>query len=1284
MITDNTQNNIDKLVDLYFKQPLILYEHLYTSYHQFIEEIIPYCLKQEQNYFYENVDGPLINFHGFKCDNIRIKPATFDNDNEIKFPNEARKNHLNYFASVVIDVKQFVETMNILTGEKTVKEVYTENNISIANVPIMVKSKYCSTFIKKDSHGECKYDPGGYFLVNGQEKIIMSIEKMADNKIFIFTKKDPIFETGIVYTAHINSRKNDWSDNLQIATIKNRKDGVLTITSSQLVDIPIFILFRAMGLESDRDILANICYDLDNIKMINLLRPSIMFSQDEEGNYIRTKEEALNYLTSKVLKSKRINQTDETIAKKQKMLLLDKIIRQDLLQHLGEDIPKKRAFIGMMVNRILQVMLGEQEPDDRDALHNKRIETPGILLGQLFRQNLKKLWSEIGKLFGKKNQSDITPINVINQIKPTTIEQGIKTALATGVWGVNRTKNGVAQALQRLSWIQSQSYFRRVLTPNPDNATITAMRHVFNNQYKFLCCIETPEGQKIGIVKSLAMMATITSQNNSQETILNNILNQNKNIKHPADINPLEMNQHVKVYINGNWVGVIKIKHATELFITLKQKRQENIIDKYTSILIDYHRKDIRIYFDGGRLIRPLLIVKNNEINLDEQIIDFVFEEYKKNNNAKSWKSLLFKFNDIIEYEDIETCNYLMIANDTTKLIEANTNKNKKNIADDSSKINRYGEYRYVNYTHCEFVGWVMFGTTATNIPFINHNYATKLIVQFSQAKQTIGIYLTSYKDRMDISQVLYHPQIPLAQTKGMKYNNFLDMPYGENAIVAIACYTGYNQEDSLVVNQSALDRGLFRADTLKKFHSEIVKNPSTSQDDIFTKPDANKVTGMKQGNYSKLNEFGYVPEETEINNNDIIIGKVSPIQPTGNNNKVYKDNSEPFKTNIPGVIDRVHTGIYNAEGYEMYNIRVRMERKPINGDKFCQKGTSEILTDRGWICIKDIDITKHKVATFDSNKNLTYINPSEKFEFDHDGDMYHCENKHVKIVCTPNHKLYVKLRGEKEYNLIEARYIYNKMCKMKNNIKNNYQDTENILIGNMNYNFDNWCRFLGMYISNGTINNNIVYISCIKERKVNNCKQILNDLNINYKYIDEKFSINIKDIVEHINNNVGNDSLNKRLPYYIWNISERQSRILLKALIEGDESTSKDGFCSYGTININLANDITRLTLHCGWSAHIKLAEEKGRISEDTRCLGVRVGSKVRVIQKNEYYKINIIKKHNEPWINKKNNKSNIEEYINYKGKVYCIEVPESHVYYMREDYLSPPIIIGNSNRHG
>lgn len=1228
-MNSNTQSNIDKLIKLYFNQPKVLYEHLFSSYHQFISEIIPYSLIQEKNYFYEDVDKEMVYLHGFKCTNIRIKPSTFENDNEIKFPSDARKNHLNYFATIVADIQQFVEVLNSTTGEKTIKLLGTiEKETPVANVPIMVKSKYCSTYIKQDLKGECKYDPGGYFIVNGSEKIVMSIEKMVDNKILVFTKKDPSYENGLIYTAQINSRRNDWSDNLQILTIKTRKDGVFTVsTSSQLVDVPLFILMRALGVEADQNIIGHITYDLEDTKMLNIIRPSVAFSNDDEGNPIRTKEEAVEYLITKLKRNKRISVTDEKVAYIQKKMYLDKILRQDLLPHLGEDIPKKIAFLGFMANRLINVMLGRQDVDDRDALQNKRIETPGILLGQLFRQNWKKMLNEIGKHFKKKNQSNETPINVVAQIKPSIIEQGLKTALATGVWGINKTKNGVAQSLQRLSWIQGISYLRRVLSPSMDESTakVTSIRHVNNNQMQLLCCLtgdaeilmgnnmdskrikdiidgenvmtvnpdtlkvspssmynkfcrmadklfeikttsgriikatpehpflidingvptwkrvdeltindrmiikhtlkmidnvsdyqlklneneisksyyfelynaglvgkpieqskllsiarlcglitantlcydsnlygwiennnsydlfikfvkgcyiddvytitndikniglgsptynetdvvndtfiirksgalayllyiltnspntvpdwimnstdlikreylsvvqcksskpllikehnnslsysnyvllnkskyisidnithtvpeddlnitvkmmtqlsrlyndlniktavkikqynsiqfknkihdviitfnntsslietyvdtvgfryavekswtsskaieciklynnnqdindakemnsnlvsvsiqsikeiepeliydftthsnnhsfvassivssncsETPEGQKIGIVKSLAMMAGITSQNLTQIDVVKSVLAKNKFIKHPYDIDPLQMNTYVKIMINGDWIGVTKLNHATDIYNMLKTKRRDNIIDKQTSILFDFRNKEIRIYFDGGRLIRPLLVVNNNNLNITPQVVEDLNTHVNAKDKTKSWKDVLSKYPTLVEYEDIESLNYLLVAESEQRLVDANTAKTNKVEYTDTTKINRYGDFRWVNYTHCDFHAWVMLGTVVGNIPFSNHNYANRNIIHFSQAKQSISVYLSSYKDRMDISQVLWHPQVPLVQTQAMQYNHCLDLPHGENAVVAVCSYSG-------------------------------------------------------------------------------------------------------------------------------------------------------------------------------------------------------------------------------------------------------------------------------------------------------------------------------------------------------------------------------------------------------------------------------------------------------------------------------------------------------------
>ena len=283
------QNDIDQLIRLYFKQPNTLYTHLFSSFHQLIEEIIPYSLNKENNYFYESIDNNTIYLHGFKCSNIRIKPPTNPSNNEMLSPKEARTKHLKYFATIIADVVQFVEKEDMVTVDKTVTLIGSpDKDVNIASIPIMIKSKYCSTYIKNDMLGECRYDPGGYFIVNGKEKIVMSIEKMVDNKILIFSKSDPTVADGKTYLAHINSRQDDWSDNLQILTIKNRKLGDFVLSNSQFSDIPIFIIMRALGLESDMDIIANCAYDLDDIEILNIIRPSIINSVDENNITIKT------------------------------------------------------------------------------------------------------------------------------------------------------------------------------------------------------------------------------------------------------------------------------------------------------------------------------------------------------------------------------------------------------------------------------------------------------------------------------------------------------------------------------------------------------------------------------------------------------------------------------------------------------------------------------------------------------------------------------------------------------------------------------------------------------------------------------------------------------------------------------------------------------------------------------------------------------------------------------------------------------------------------------------
>ena len=1275
-ITGITQLDINQLIKLYFKQPNIIYEHLFSSFHQLIEEIIPYSICKENNYFYENIDNNTIYLHGFKCSNVRIKPPTNQSNNDMLSPKEARTKHLKYFATVIADVLQFVEKEDMVTGNKTITPVgEIEKDVNIASIPIMVKSKYCSTYIKNNLMGECKYEPGGYFIVNGKEKLVMSIEKMADNKILIFSKNNPSVLDGKTYLAHINSRLDDWSDNLQILTIKNRKNGDLVLSNSQFNDIPIFIIMRALGLESDMDIISNCAYNLEDVEILNILRPSVTYSVDENNIQLKTKEEACNYLITKLKRNKRISQNDETLAIIQKKMYLDKVLRKDLLPHLGEDVPKKIRFLGLMVNKLLMVLLKRRQVDDRDGFDNKRIETPGVLIGQLFRQNWKKLLNEIQKNFKRKNQSDEKPINMINQIKPSIIEQGIKTALSTGIWGMNRTKKGVAQSLQRISWVKALSDLRRIMSPSLDASTqkVTSIRHVNNITYGFICPVQTPEGQKIGIVKSLAVMSTITNQNVAQKNILQEILNEFKDYKHPFEIDPLEMNNWSKIIFNGDWIGCTKSVY--KLYTLMLYKRNTNILDRFTSICMNFEEKELKVFYDAGRLIRPLINVKNNIPLVTLKIIDEI-KILLKTDSIKGWNILLNKYPNIISYEDIENASYIMSAEDLNYLKESNNNKKTEQ---DNMMINRYGSNRYINYTHLEFHPWTMLGEIAIGIPFANHNYGTKNIINFNQSKQAIGLYLTSYKDRMDISQVLYHPQIPIVTTEGMNYNNMNNLPAGENLIVAIMSYTGYNQEDSLIFNQTAIDRGILRVDSLKTYYSEIEKNPSTSQDDIFVKPDRNKVTGMKQGNYDKLNEKGFVPEETEINNEDIIIGKVSPIQPTGNNNKVYKDSSEIFKSNVPGVVDRVHTNIFNSDGYEQYNMRVRMERIPVIGDKFaCYDDSHDVLTTDGWINIKDITL-QHKIGCLKNENTLVYENPTEVQSYDYEGKMYLVETEHVSLCVTPNHRMWVGDIND-TYKIEEANNIFGKHKYYKKNVESIIVERNDeyfiydkigqithFKIDNTIFEINNWLMFFGIWMTEGCLHeqNKYIIFASHKPRVKEELIKISKILNLDYTQIEQE-DINILNFtnsqIHKILLPLSISAINKYMPSWVWNLSSDLCRVLINGMLLDDGCTMINRTRQYDTSFIKLAHDFQRLCLHARYSAN---------------CI-IKYNSSKTSIMSTDVYHLTIIEKQNEALVNKT---MQYDSMIDFKGKVYCCSVSGLGVIYVKRHNI--PIFSGNS-RHG
>jgi hypothetical protein len=359
----------------------------------------------------------------------------------------------------------------------------------------------------------------------------------------------------------------------------------------------------------------------------------------------------------------------------------------------------------------------------------------------------------------------------------------------------------------------------------------------------------------------------------------------------------------------------------------------------------------------------------------------------------------------------------------------------------------------------------------------------------------------------------------------------------------------------------------------------------------------------MKQGNYSKLNEKGFAEEETEIVNEDFIIGKVSPIQPTGDNNKVYKDSSEIFKSNVDGVIDRVHTGIYNSEGYEMYNVRVRMERIPVIWDKFCLTPAHEVLTTNGWKNIDKITLGDN-VACLNKKEEIYYSKPSKLWKFEHKGKMYKLETEQIDLITTLEHKMYVKKEDRRYFELIEAKNVIGKKLNYKKNGKWIKPDNE---LNQINKPINEFLNFLGLWYSG-------------------NKKELLEARLLN---------LDLDNYLKSLNNNYNN------LPDWVFDLSETQSRILLEAIMSGDTV--------FFTTSKKLADDITRLALHCGWSANVCMI--------------------------NNTYELHIIKMQNEPLIKSEGS------LIDYDGMVYCIEVP-NHVFYTRLNMK--PCWTGNSNRHG
>ena len=869
-------------------------------------------------------------------ENFRIyRPQIHENNGAMKlmFPHEARLRNFTYASVMTVDLNIKITHRygeNYSNSETFYK---TLPNIHIGKLPIMLKSDIC--ILKQHNHlnpditGECKMDTGGYFIINGSEKTVIPQERAAENRVYCFNVKK-------------NNNKWSWAAEiksvpdfkcispkqiqLMIATKNNGFGYPIYINIPRIKQpIPLFILFRALNIISDEDICDIIILNKDDKKMKKMLF-GLKASIVDANKYI-TKEDCIEYITSFAMFTP-INMDKEKGARKKREFTIN-VLNNDLFPHCKTE-KQKIKFLGYMTNQLLQTSFGWLKKCDRDSYLNKRIDLTGTLLNNLFRNYFNKLVKDMQKQIVRemnngswKSTDDyhgiINKTNIYKIIKSTTIANGIKRALATGDFGIKHTnsnKVGVAQVLNRLTYIASLSHLRRINTPIDKSGKLIPPRKQHNTQWGKICPAETPEGGSVGVVKNLSYLAHITIKSNTEPItdLIDNFMTA------VDDMPPKALYDKVKVFVNGSWVGITE--DPIKLYQYLKEKKWNGIINIYTSIIFDYKKKEIRVCNDGGRLTRPVLKVRDNKVLITNEIVN------KLNKGEMSWEDLLVASKtdeSYIEYLDADEESVSMVA------IEP------KRLSEEAKLIKKY--------THCEIHPSAIFGILASCIPYPEHNQSPRNTYQCAMGKQAMGMFVSNFDKRMDkTAYVQTYSMRPLVDTRIMNFINLHKIPSGEMVIVAIMTYSGYNQEDSIIFNEASVDRGLFSATV---YHTEKDEDKKIHGDEeIRCKPDKNRTKGMKFANYEKLNPRGVMEENSLINNKDIIIGKVIPIKAARNDHtKVikYRDQSRIYRTKEDTYIDKnyVHR---NGDGYTFAKIRVRAYRKPRIGDKFSsrhgQKGT--------------------------------------------------------------------------------------------------------------------------------------------------------------------------------------------------------------------------------------------------------------------------------------------------------------------------------------------------------
>ena len=863
-----------------------LVTHHQESYELFLEKYIPEMVNEYRTICVTHDDGQktVVTF-----DNVVYGEASFTNSNNkhaLLYPHQAMQSNLNYCLPMYVDITVSHKDIN-----------YNLPRELVAHLPIMKGSKYCNT--QKQFYSgehECKTDPGCYFIIKGNEKVIICQERIMDNKCFLSYRPEKKFS----YIVEIRSNK-DVTQMANVFRIMSDKNRLQVSWVNLKTPVCLFTLFAYFGASTDAQILQ---YIIGKDQSCCEAYLSILSQCFTDWHNIQSTLKEQDISLEKYLNNKFTN----------KQIQLSFVTQYRILPHLSSS-HEKLIFLGFMTRKLLNFMANGGESIDRDSLTNKRIETSGILLAQLFR----KLWRDTINCLKTAitNEQDWKP-QAGQLLKTNIITNKMVNSLATGNWdskiSSDHKKFGVAQLLKRLNYIATLSHLRRINSPVNKTGKLIQPRKLHNSLFGFFCAAESPEGQQIGLIKHLSLATLISTF--SDPKIIKELCLDRPDIFQTISIENVNEKSAVPVLINGCIVG--QTTKPWKLVTFLRKKRQNGQINYMVSISFKPQAAEIIIHTDEGRPLRPLFVVQENN---KFQIADSLLKQIQQND----FRLIDLLNNGVIEYIDATESECVLIARNIQEL-----------------------ETKTVTYSHAEIHPSLIFGVSACNIPFAQHNQAPRVLYQCAQAQQAVGFNNSEVLRRMDtLNHILHHIQRPLVYTKTSKLIKCDSRSFGTNVIVAICCFDGYNIEDSLILNEGAVRRGLFHLTCTKTYKNTIHKESSLFSSEIIALPNEQNCIHLKKKDlYHALDENGIVKIGSKVRENDVLIGKLSPI--IGSNKDVqYMDTSIQMKQHITGTVDQVMT-LKNSNNTIITKIKIRSIRKPEIGDKCCsrhgQKGTIGIV----------------------------------------------------------------------------------------------------------------------------------------------------------------------------------------------------------------------------------------------------------------------------------------------------------------------------------------------------